>query len=147
MDILNGVRVIECAGEIAGPYCTKLFADAGAEVVKIEPPLGDPFRARASRPLGEREDGALFKFLNVGKHSVIGAVDDAYILDLITTADVFVEALGPGAIDHAKLLERRPVARDCGLVGLRADGTVPDPASHRVHNPGRERNHRPPGPS
>ena len=101
MDILNGVRVIECAGEIAGPYCAKLFADAGAEVVKVEPPQGDPFRSRASVSLDEGEDGALFKFLNAGKRSIIGTVDDAHVLDLITTADVFVDALGPGVVDHA----------------------------------------------
>ena len=41
---LAGVRVVEIAGNIAGPYCTKLLVDLGAEVTKIEPPSGDPLR-------------------------------------------------------------------------------------------------------
>ena len=41
---LAGLRVVEIAGEIAGPYCTKLLADLSAEVTKIEPPSGDPMR-------------------------------------------------------------------------------------------------------
>lgn len=39
---LSGLRVVEIGGQIAGPYCTKLLADLGAEVHKIEPPTGDP---------------------------------------------------------------------------------------------------------
>ena len=41
---LEGLRVVEIAGDIAGPYCTKLLVDLGAEVTKIEPPSGDPTR-------------------------------------------------------------------------------------------------------
>ena len=67
MNALRGVRVVEWATEISGPYCTKLFADLGAEVIKIETPDGDPFRRRT---FGDRGDGdALFKFLNAGKRS------------------------------------------------------------------------------
>ena len=38
--MLNGVRVVDCTTEIAGPYCSKLLADAGADVVKVEPARG-----------------------------------------------------------------------------------------------------------
>jgi len=41
---LAGLRVVEMAGDIAGPYCAKLLADLGAEVTKIERPSGDPMR-------------------------------------------------------------------------------------------------------
>ena len=75
---LDGVRVLDLSTEIAGPYATKLLADAGADVVKIEAPDGDPLRrwkASAqlgdSKPLAENEDGALFQFLNASKRSAV----------------------------------------------------------------------------
>lgn len=105
MNALNGVRVVEWATEITGPYCTKLFADLGAEVIKIEGPAGDPLRHRSS---GDQDDAdALFNFLNAGKRSVVGtSLSD--LEDLIASADVFVESLGPGALDREALLRRAP---------------------------------------
>ena len=49
---LEGLRVVEIAGDIAGPYCTKLLVDLGAEVTKIEPPSGDPMRRWGPFPGG-----------------------------------------------------------------------------------------------
>jgi crotonobetainyl-CoA:carnitine CoA-transferase CaiB-like acyl-CoA transferase len=105
MNALRGVRVVEWATEIAGPYCTKLFADLGAEVIKVESPDGDPFRRKM---FGDRSDtDALFKFLNAGKRSVVGAsLPD--VEALIVCADVFVDSLGPGALDREALLRRAP---------------------------------------
>ena len=62
--MLDGVRVVDSTTEIAGPYCSKLLADAGADVVKVERPEGDPFRHWGS--------GALFEYLNTSKRSVQG---------------------------------------------------------------------------
>ncbi|OBF94341.1 cag pathogenicity island protein [Mycobacterium sp. 852014-52450_SCH5900713] len=105
MNALRGVRVVEWATEISGPYCTKLFADLGAEVIKIEAPNGDPFRRRT---FGDRSDAdALFKFLNAGKRSVVGT-SLADLEALIVSADVFVDSLGPGALDREALLRRAP---------------------------------------
>lgn len=105
MIALRGVRVVEWATEISGPYCTKLFADLGAEVIKIEAPGGDPFRRRT---FGAQSDaGALFKFLNAGKRSVVGT-SLADLEPLIDSADVFVDSLGPGALDREALLRRAP---------------------------------------
>ncbi|MCV7440660.1 CoA transferase [Mycobacterium paraense] len=105
MNAMRGVRVVEWATEISGPYCTKLFADLGAEVIKIEAPDGDPFRRRT---FGGRSDGgALFKFLNAGKRSV-GGTSPADLETLIVSADVFVDSLGPGALDREALLRRAP---------------------------------------
>jgi crotonobetainyl-CoA:carnitine CoA-transferase CaiB-like acyl-CoA transferase len=85
--MLDGVRVVDSTTEIAGPYCSKLLADAGADVVKVEPPEGDPLRDWGS--------GALFEFLNTSKRSVRGKA-----ADLLATADVFVsnEPVDPGAL-------------------------------------------------
>jgi len=54
---LAGIRVLDFSGQIAGPYCSKLFVDGGAEVVKVEPPEGDPLRrwsATGRRPAWRR---------------------------------------------------------------------------------------------
>ena len=70
---LRDIRVIDFSTQIAGPYATKLLADAGADVIKVETREGDPMR-RWSATGGEigDTDGALFKFLNTSKRSVIG---------------------------------------------------------------------------
>lgn len=69
--LLHGSRVIELATEIAGPYCAKMLADAGADVVKLEPPDGDPLRRwTASGHDLDGADGALFQYLNASKRSV-----------------------------------------------------------------------------
>lgn len=85
--ILDGLRVLDRTGEIAGPYCTKLLADAGADVVKVEPPEGDPLR--------RWRGGELFEFLNTSKGSVIGERDglDAAADLLVVAAPVDLDAL------------------------------------------------------
>ena len=75
--ILHGVRVVDCTADIAGPYCTKLLADAGADVVKIESESGDPLRRWGS--------GALFEYLNASKRSVQGDPTE-----LMSHADIVV---------------------------------------------------------
>jgi crotonobetainyl-CoA:carnitine CoA-transferase CaiB-like acyl-CoA transferase len=75
--MLAGVRVVDCTTDIAGPYCTKVLADAGADVVKVEPEDGDPLRSWGS--------GALFEYLNASKRSVHGPADH-----LAGSADIVV---------------------------------------------------------
>jgi crotonobetainyl-CoA:carnitine CoA-transferase CaiB-like acyl-CoA transferase len=70
---LSGIRVVELAEGIAGGYCGKLFADLGAEVVKIERPSGDSLRQCPVGPAGPggRYRGGAFLHLNTNKHSVL----------------------------------------------------------------------------
>ena len=98
--MLEGLRIVDLSIEIAGPYCTKLLADAGADVVKVEPPSGDPLRTQGS--------GALFEFLQTSRRSVIGLPDDAHVLGLCAAADIVVESGPPAAFDVVALHERTP---------------------------------------
>jgi len=91
-DWLRDVRVLDGTSRIAGAYATKLFADAGADVVKLEAAGGDPLRrwSATGADLGG-EDGALFRFLHHGKRSVVGAPDDPAAEALVESADLVVE--------------------------------------------------------
>lgn len=111
MSELTGIRVIDFSTGIAGPYATRFFVDAGAEVIKVEPPGGDPLRRRT--PTGVDlggEDAALFCFLNAGKQSVLGRPEDAAIRALLAGADLIVEDFGPGGFDVVGIRDADPSA-------------------------------------
>ena len=84
---LSDLRVIDFSTGIAGAYATRLFADAGADVVKVEAAGGDPLRRRSATgaPLGDA-DGAFFRFLAGGKRSVTGTPDDPGVEELVAGA-------------------------------------------------------------
>ncbi len=70
---LAGVRVLECAEYVTGPYCARLLADLGAEVIKIEPPYaGDQSRSKGPYPgdVPHSEKSALFLYLNTNKSGI-----------------------------------------------------------------------------
>lgn len=81
---LRDVRVVEISDRIAGSYCGKLLVDAGADVVKVEPPAGDPLR-RYTVSRRAVDTGPLFCYLNAGKHSVTRLCDD-----LLLSSDIVV---------------------------------------------------------
>lgn len=101
---LSGVRVVDFTRVLAGPYCTALMADLGAEIIKVESPEGDDYRH-----IGPFRDGEslLFQTVNRGKRSV--ALDlkspegKAAVIDLIGTADVVIENFRPGVMDKLGL--------------------------------------------
>ena len=102
---LTGLRVVDLSTGIPGGYCSKLLADAGADVIKVEPPEGDTLR--------DYSDGVLFEFLNTSKRSIVldlgfgddhGNDDDrATLLALYATADLVIESFEPGVIESLDL--------------------------------------------
>jgi crotonobetainyl-CoA:carnitine CoA-transferase CaiB-like acyl-CoA transferase len=107
--VLSGLRVVELAQEVAGPYVTKLLGDLGADVVKIEEPGGDPARAIGPFIGGERgEDrSVLFLHLNTSKRSVRldTATEDGKraLVDLIDGAELFVTDRPPAGLAELAL--------------------------------------------
>ena len=87
------MRVVDLSSEIAGGYCTKVLADAGADVVKIEAPSGDPLRrwVASGTPLAPGADAPLFQYLHASKRSIVGdrAVADPWIAraDVVVTTE------------------------------------------------------------
>src|SRR5579871_6575194 len=97
---LRGARVLDLSTDIAGPYCTKVLADAGADVVKAEPPDGDPLRTWTSDGPGTAPGiGVLFAYLNASKRSIL--TTDPELPDLAAAADIVV-------VDGPLRFPRRP---------------------------------------
>lgn len=126
---LAGVRVIDMTSVGMGPYATQILGDMGAEVIKVEAPEGDVFRASA--PSVHPGMGAIYLNLNRNKHSVQldakQAQDREQLLALIDTADVFVSNVRPKALrklglDADQLCARNPRLIHCSAVGFGQDG-------------------------
>ena len=106
---LDGLRVVDLSTWIAGAYCTKLLADGGAEVVKVEPPAGDPLRrwSASGALVPDGDDGALFDFLAASKQSVVVDVGDddqlASLRPLLAAADAVVWSRGSEVAEHPEL--------------------------------------------
>ncbi|OBH40557.1 CaiB/BaiF CoA transferase family protein [Mycobacterium mantenii] len=118
---LTGYTVIDLSTGIAGAYCTKLLADGGADVVKVESPEGDPLRrwsaSGAAIPPGA--DGALFSFLAGAKHSVVAdpaSDDDGELVNrLLASADAVVWSAGSKLAEHPDFTPRAIHARHRNL--------------------------------
>ncbi len=99
---LDGVRVADFSQNLAGPYAAQILADLGADVVKVEPPGGDP--ARRWGPPFVWGHGTLFNAVNRNKRSVVLDLKTdagrARALELATEADVVFQALRPGAAER-----------------------------------------------
>jgi crotonobetainyl-CoA:carnitine CoA-transferase CaiB-like acyl-CoA transferase len=102
---LTDLRVLELGERIAGAYCGKLFRDAGATVVKVEPEHGDPLRrysaTRSESPPGV--DSPLFAYLNAGKRSVVADPSGPVVAELLARADIVVLTATRAAAERAGL--------------------------------------------
>jgi crotonobetainyl-CoA:carnitine CoA-transferase CaiB-like acyl-CoA transferase len=101
---LDGFVVVDFSTGIAGAYCTKLLADGGAEVIKVEAPAGDPLRrwSASGAQIPPEEDGALFSFLACSKHSVVADPDTDvdFVNSLLADADAVVWSRGSTVAEH-----------------------------------------------
>ena len=102
---LGGVRIVDLSQVMAGPFCTMLLADLGADVIKVEPPNGDLSRSMGGRSLQMKgKDKAPFYALNRNKRSVVldlkQRVDLDRALALARHADVLMESFRPGVAER-----------------------------------------------
>jgi crotonobetainyl-CoA:carnitine CoA-transferase CaiB-like acyl-CoA transferase len=133
---LAGLKVLDLSRILAGPYATQLFADLGADVVKVENPdggddtrrWGPPFTSKAD---GSRGDAAYFSACNRNKRSI--TVDFAskagadLLRDLAKTADIIVENFRPGGLqkyglDYASIAAINPGIIYCSITGFGQTG-------------------------
>jgi crotonobetainyl-CoA:carnitine CoA-transferase CaiB-like acyl-CoA transferase len=100
---LQGIRIVDLTQHLAGPFCTMLLADMGAEVLKIEPPWGDASRTSAQYPTIEGQN-SYFMFVNRNKKSIaldLKSEKGVEVLKrLVKTSDVVVENFRPGVMDR-----------------------------------------------
>lgn len=129
---LAGCRVLDLSLLLPGPYCTWLLASFGAEVIKVEPPAGDPVR---------HMNPALFAMFNRGKRSITldfkQAADRAAFLDMVADADMVVEGFRPGTLDRlglsvAQLQAVRPKLVVGSISGYGWTGPYRDHAGHDI---------------
>ena len=119
---LEGLRVVDFAEGIAGPFMGKLMAGLGAEVIKVELPDGDAARRVGPFPgdTPDPESSGLYLYLNTGKKGITvdpaRGPDAALITDLISSADVIIECFSPGWLESQELGYPTLSAANSGLV-------------------------------
>ncbi len=126
--VFDGLRVVDFTTTIAGPHCTRLLADLGAEVIKVETPAGDMMR---TRPPLRNGASAMYGQLNVGKKSVVldlkvPAAREA-LARIIAGADIVVENYRPGVtkrlgIDYETVSKGRDDLIYCSISGFGQTG-------------------------
>ena len=127
---LAGVRVVDCSTVLAGPYCTMLLADLGADVVKVEPPEGDGTRGWGPPWVGDEAAGtrtaAYFQAVNRNKRSIRLDLKTAsgreVLTHLLADADVFVENFRTGGLERLGFGEDILEAINPNLVHLAVSG-------------------------
>lgn len=103
---LDGLRIVELASGIAAPFASRLLADLGADVVKVEDLQGDPLRGEGPFSTDDRDraNGGLFGYVNANKRGIIlGSAEIERIRTLIAGADILVENFGPGGLESRGL--------------------------------------------
>ena len=129
---LHGLRVVDLSRVLAGPYCTQILADHGADVLKIEPPVGDETRGWGP-PFNAQGTASYFQGLNRNKRgSTMDLTQPAErnaLLALLAEADVLVENFKTGTMEkwglgYEVLRQRFPRLVYCRITGFGADGPL-----------------------
>lgn len=129
---LNGVRILDLTRIVAGPYCTMILGDLGAEILKIERPgSGDEARKWAPPFVGDSNEACYFIALNRNKKSVCVDIKSEkgrdILYELSKKSDVLIENYVPGKLDELQLgyehfKERSPHLIYCSITGYGAEG-------------------------
>lgn len=137
---LHGVRVLDLTTLLPGPLATLLLAEAGATVMKIEPPGGDPIRHQG--PHDAHGASVPFQMLNRGKHlrtlDLKAAGDRDRAIELARSADVLVEQFRPGVMDRlglgaTALQALNPRLIYCSITGYGQSGPRAQRAGHDLN--------------
>lgn len=132
MPALDGVRVLDLSRVLAGPLCTQMLADHGADVIKVEPPAGDETRLLGP-PFDAAGDAAYFSAINRGKRSIsldLAHPEGRAVLErLLERADVLIENFLPGTMErwgigYDTLARTYPRLVYCSISGFGADGPL-----------------------
>ena len=136
------MRVLDLSRLLPGPYCSRILADYGFEVVKIEPPGGGDW-SRYVPPLDpESGQGLLFNALNRGKKSFTANLKTeegrAILLRLVQSADVLLETFRPGVMErlglgYETLAQANPRLVYCSLSGYGPEGPYRERAGHDLN--------------
>jgi crotonobetainyl-CoA:carnitine CoA-transferase CaiB-like acyl-CoA transferase len=129
---MTGLKVVDLSRVLAGPLCTQMLADHGADVVKIEPPAGDETRGLGP-PFDAAGQAAYFSAVNRGKRGMaldLSRDEGRAVLEvLLKDADVLVENFLPGTMErwglgYEVLSTRFPRLVYCAISGFGADGPL-----------------------
>ncbi len=118
---LAGVRIVDLSMFVAGPFATATLGELGAEIIKVEPPGGDPMRHNKIGPaIGDTS--AQFDTYNHGKNSVVlnlkSAAGHGVLLDLVAVSDVVFDNFRPGVMARLKLDHDTLAARNAKIVSV-----------------------------
>jgi len=126
---LNGIRILDLTQFLSGPFATQILADLGADIIKLEPPQGDPIRAVPPHFVGE--NSVYFLCINRNKRTVAVDMKIAQGRELVKrlalASDIVMENFRPGVLDRLgfsaeELRKEKPSLIWCSISGFGQDG-------------------------
>ena len=138
---LNGIRILDLSQFLPGPFATQMLSDMGADVVKVEPPKGDPMRG-LDPITNDRGDNPYHALVNAGKRVVTldlkSQVGIDSFTDLVKSADVLMESYRPGVMERLGfgqevLRKINPRLVHCALPGFGQNGPMRLVGGHDIN--------------